>query len=58
MIGYPDIAQGTNRTFYQAYRSAGGHNGQFDLPAFGDHGWSAWTPQLVTMSSDLITTIK
>jgi S-formylglutathione hydrolase FrmB len=58
MIGYPDIAQGTNRTFYQAYRSAGGHNGHFDLPPVGDHGWSSWTPQLVAMSSDLIATIK
>ena len=33
MIGYCDIAQGTNREFYQHYRSVGGHNGHFDFPA-------------------------
>ena len=32
MIGYCDQAQGSNRTFYQHYRSVGGHNGHFDFP--------------------------
>lgn len=58
MIGYPDIAQGTNRTFFAQYRSAGGANGHFDFPAAGDHGWSSWAPQLVAMSGDLSATIK
>ena len=32
MIGYPDQAQGSNRTFYSQYRSVGGDNGHFDFP--------------------------
>jgi S-formylglutathione hydrolase FrmB len=58
MIGYPEIAQGTNRVFYDQYRSLGGSNGHFDFPVSGDHGWSAWTPQLAAMAGDLATTIK
>ena len=37
MIGACDLAQGSNRTFYQHYRSVGGHNGHFDFPAGGNH---------------------
>lgn len=58
MIGYPDIAQGTNRTFYTQYRGVGGTNGHFDFPASGDHGWSTWAPQLAAMSGDLSSTIR
>jgi S-formylglutathione hydrolase FrmB len=58
MIGYPDIAQGTNRTFYAQYRDVGGNNGHFDFPTTGDHGWSSWSPQLAAMSSDLVTNLK
>jgi S-formylglutathione hydrolase FrmB len=58
MIGYPEIAQGTNRVFYDQYRSLGGSNGHFDFPVSGDHGWSTWTPQLAAMAGDLATTIK
>ena len=58
MIGYPEIAQGTNRTFYAQYRNAGGSNGHFDFPATGDDGWSSWRPQLVAMSADLTSTIR
>jgi S-formylglutathione hydrolase FrmB len=58
MIGYPDIAQGTNRTFYTQYRDVGGNNGHFDFPTTGDHGWSSWSPQLAAMSSDLVTNLK
>ena len=58
MIGYADQAQGTNRMFYQQYRSVGGHNGHFDFPTGGDHGWSSWAPQLAAMSGDLVAAIK
>jgi len=46
MIGYCDQAQGGNRTFYQHYRSVGGHNGHFDIPTSGQHDWGTWGPQL------------
>ncbi|MCZ8379467.1 alpha/beta hydrolase family protein [Mycobacterium sp. CPCC 205372] len=58
MIGYPDQAQGSNRTFYSQYRSVGGGNGHFDFPAAGDHGWSTWGGQLAAMANDVATTIK
>jgi S-formylglutathione hydrolase FrmB len=58
MIGYPDIAQGTNRTFYNHYRDVGGYNGHFDFPPSGDHGWSSWGPELAAMSSDLVSNVK
>jgi S-formylglutathione hydrolase FrmB len=58
MIGYPAIAQGTNRTFYTQYRAVNGHNGHFDLPGDGDNGWSSWAPQLGAMSADLAAAIK
>lgn len=58
MIGYPDQAQGTNRSFLVQYRAVGGRNGHFDFPVSGDHGWSSWAPQLVAMSGDLAATIK
>jgi S-formylglutathione hydrolase FrmB len=58
MIGYCDQAQGTNRTFYQHYRAVGGHNGHFDFPTGGEHGWGTWAPQLAAMSGDLVTAIK
>jgi S-formylglutathione hydrolase FrmB len=58
MIGYPDQAQGSNRTFYSQYRSVGGDNGHFDFPLTGDHGWSTWGPQLAAMANDVAATIK
>jgi S-formylglutathione hydrolase FrmB len=58
MIGYCDQAQGTNRAFYQHYRSVGGHNGHFDFPAGGNHDWSSWGPQLGAMSGDLVAAIR
>ena len=58
MIGYPDQAQGTNRDFLAQYRDVGGHNGHFDFPVNGDHGWSSWAPQLAAMSGDLVASIK
>jgi S-formylglutathione hydrolase FrmB len=58
MIGYCDQAQGTNRAFYQHYRSVGGHNGHFDFPAGGNHDWSSWGPQLGAMSGDLVAGIR
>jgi S-formylglutathione hydrolase FrmB len=58
MIGYPDIAQGTNLVFQGAYRGVGGHNGHFDFPFGEDHGWSTWAPQLGAMSGDLVAYIR
>jgi S-formylglutathione hydrolase FrmB len=58
MIGYADQAEGTNRSFFVQYRGVGGHNGHFDFPASGDHGWSSWAPQLAAMSGDLAVSIK
>ena len=58
MIGYCDQAQGTNRDFYQHYRSIGGHNGHFDLPVGGNHDWSSWAPQLAAMAADVSATIR
>jgi S-formylglutathione hydrolase FrmB len=58
MIGYADQAQGSNRTFYAAYRSNFGGNGHFDFPTSGDHGWGSWAPQLSAMAGDLVAAIK
>lgn len=58
MIGYPDQAQGTNRSFRAQYKSVGGNNGHFDFPVGGDHGWSTWGPQLAAMAGDLAATIR
>jgi S-formylglutathione hydrolase FrmB len=58
VIGYCDQAQGSTRSFYEHYRSIGGHYGQFDIPVGGQHDWGTWGPQLAAMSGDLIATIK
>jgi S-formylglutathione hydrolase FrmB len=58
MIDYADQAQGSNRAFYQHYRQVGGHNGHFDFPTSGDHGWSSWGPQLAAMSGDIVAAIR
>lgn len=58
MIGYCDQAAGSNRSFYQSYRSAGGRNGHFDFPTSGQHDWGTWGPQLAAMSGDLVATIR
>ncbi|WP_372457969.1 alpha/beta hydrolase-fold protein [Mycobacterium fragae] len=58
MIGYPDIAQGTNATFYSHYRDVGGRNGHFDLGRGGDNDWSTWGQQLGAMSGDLAANIR
>lgn len=58
MIGYCDQAQGSNRTFYQHYRSIGGGNGHFDFPTSGNHDWGTWSGQLAAMSGELVTTIR
>jgi S-formylglutathione hydrolase FrmB len=57
MIDYCDQAAGTNRAFYQQYRSVGGHNGHFDFPTSGNHDWSSWGPQLAAMSGDITAAI-
>ena len=58
MLGYCDQAQGTNRTFYSMYRSAGGHNGHFDFSGGGQHDWGTWGPQLGAMSGELVSVIR
>jgi S-formylglutathione hydrolase FrmB len=58
MIGVCDQAAGSNRTFYQHYRSVGGHNGHFDLGGGGQHDWGSWGPQLGAMSGDLVAAIR
>ena len=58
MVGYSEIFNGTNRTFFSMYQSIGGSNGHFDFPASGEHGWSSWAPQLAAMSGDLSTALK
>ncbi len=57
MIGYPEIADGTNQQFYQQYRSVGGHNGHFDF-AGGDNGWGSWSGQLGAMSGEIAAAIR
>lgn len=57
MIGAAAEAAGSNRQFYQQYRTVGGHNGHFDLSGGGDHGWGTWGPQLGAMSGDIVAAI-
>jgi S-formylglutathione hydrolase FrmB len=58
MIGYCDLAQGSNRSFYTHYRTIFGENAHFDMPAGGQHDWGTWAPQLSALSSDLVATIR
>ncbi|WP_082945974.1 alpha/beta hydrolase family protein [Mycobacterium sp. E1747] len=57
MIGYPEIAHGTNVVFAGQYRASGGANAHIDFPEGGDNGWSTWGSQLVAMSGDLAANI-
>lgn len=57
MIGYCDIAQGSNRVFYSHYRALGGHNGHFDFPAGGNHDWGSWSAELGAMAGDISAAI-
>lgn len=58
MIGHCDQAQGSNRSFYKDYRSAGGRNGHFDIAQGGQHDWNSWAPQLAAMAPDMTATIR
>lgn len=58
MIGYCDQAQGSNRSFYNHYRTVGGSNGHFDIPVSGEHDWQNWATQLAAMSGDLVASIR
>ena len=49
---------GTNRMFYQQYRSVGGHNGHFDFPAGGGNDWGSWGSELGAMSGDIAGAIR
>jgi S-formylglutathione hydrolase FrmB len=55
---FPDIWQSTSRDFYADYRSAGGHNGHFDLGAGGGNDWGTWSQQLGALSGDLVSNIR
>jgi S-formylglutathione hydrolase FrmB len=58
MIGYPEQAQGSNRSFYTHHRHLGGSNGHFDFPVGGDHGWANRAAQLHALSGDLAAWIR
>jgi S-formylglutathione hydrolase FrmB len=58
MIGQPDIATGTNATFYSHYRAVGGTNGHFDLGRGGNNDWPTWGQQLSAMSGDLAAHVR
>jgi S-formylglutathione hydrolase FrmB len=58
VLGFSDQATGSNLEFYQQYRTVGGHNGHFDIPAGGDNGWGSWSGQLAAMSGDIAGTIR
>ncbi len=58
MIGYCDQAQGSSRSFYAHYRSAGGRNGHFEFPDGPQHDWTSWGPQLGAIADDFTTTIS
>ena len=58
MIGHCDQAQGSNRSFYNHCRSAGGRNGHFDIAQGGQHDWNSWAPQLAAMAPDMTATIR
>jgi S-formylglutathione hydrolase FrmB len=58
MIDVPDQALGSSLTFYQQYRNVGGHNGHFDFPTGGDHGWGSWSGELGAMSGDIAGAIR
>ncbi len=57
VLGVPDQVTGTGMSFYQQYRSVGGHNGHFDFPG-GDNGWGPWSGQLGAMSGDIVGAIR
>lgn len=58
MIGYCDQAQGSNRVFYDHYRTAGGRNIHYEIPEGAQHDWGTWGPQLAVMANDVAATIK
>ncbi|GFG52482.1 diacylglycerol acyltransferase/mycolyltransferase Ag85A [Mycolicibacterium agri] len=51
------LTQDSNHAFEQAYQSAGGHNGTFNFPPNGIHGWAYWTAQLNAMKPDIQRTL-
>ena len=46
---------GPTYTFRDNYIAAGGHNGVFNFPPNGTHGWGYWGKQLLQMKPDLIS---
>jgi len=58
MIDAADQALGSSLSFYQQYRTVGGHNGHFDFPGGGDHGWGSWSAELGAMSGDIVGAIR
>lgn len=58
MIGYCDQAQGSARSFYANYRSAGGRNAHFESPDGLQHDWATWGSQLGPVADDFTSTIR
>jgi len=51
------LTQDSNHAFEQAYETAGGHNGTFNFPPTGIHGWAYWNAQLNAMKPDIQHTL-
>jgi S-formylglutathione hydrolase FrmB len=58
MIGYCDQAQGSARSFYASYRSAGGRNAHFESPDGLQHDWTTWGSQLGAVADDFTSTMR
>jgi len=51
------ITLDSNKNFQNQYVAAGGHNGTFNFPPTGTHGWPYWNAQLVAMKGDIQRTL-
>jgi diacylglycerol O-acyltransferase/trehalose O-mycolyltransferase len=51
------ITLDSNKNFQNQYVAAGGHNGTFNFPPTGTHGWGYWNAQLVAMKGDIQRTL-
>jgi S-formylglutathione hydrolase FrmB len=57
VIGNPDEASSSGKSFYTQYRFVHGLNGHFDF-SDGDNGWASWASQLRAMANDIAGNIK
>jgi diacylglycerol O-acyltransferase/trehalose O-mycolyltransferase len=51
------ITLDSNKNFQRQYQAAGGHNGTFNFPPNGTHGWGYWGSQLAAMKGDIQRTL-